>query len=405
MSQLDLRYICKTIGNLSSIPVRLFEEREEIYFHFTSRLPRDPFILYKDDILKIDKNVGYYATDDLSYYGIVKTGNFKIIIGPTRQINNTEQELKELAFRLDTPVDEIDTFVAGMKNIISMPFESILQMLCVINHVFSGEKLELMDIGIDDAEQRQLKSAMENRRMGNGLIDTENHAATPFIHPNNSFTVEETLLNMVRHGDTAALEEWMSSAPAVRGGTLASEQLRQKKNTFIVITSLTSRAAIQGGLDVGEALRLSDGFIQSCEMLSSPARITNLQYRMILEYTERVERVRRGKKTTKLAITVANYIQHHLSEPIHVEKIAEELYMSRTHLSRKFKEETGETLTDFILKEKTEEAKRLLRYTDKTSATIGNYLGFSSQGHFSKVFRKYAGVSPHEYREKYTGQI
>ena len=38
----------------------------------------------------------------------------------------------------------------------------------------------------------------------------------------------------------------------------------------------------------------------------------------------------------------------------------------------------GESLTDFILKEKTEEAKRLLRYSDKSLTAIGSYLGFSS---------------------------
>lgn len=87
----------------------------------------------------------------------------------------------------------------------------------------------------------------------------------------------------------------------------------------------------------------------------------NLQYRMILDYTARVERLHLGKHPTKLTVDVANYIQHHMSELITAEKIAEELFLSRPYLSRKFKEETGESLTDFILKEKTEEAKRLLR--------------------------------------------
>ena len=57
---------------------------------------------------------------------------------------------------------------------------------------------------------------------------------------------------------------------------------------------------------------------------------------------------------THLDVDVANYIQHHMSELITAEKIAEELFLSRPYLSRKFKEETGESLTDFILKEKTE---------------------------------------------------
>ena len=55
--------------------------------------------------------------------------------------------------------------------------------------------------------------------------------------------------------------------------------------------------------------------------------------------------------------------------------------------------------TDFILNEKTEEAKRLLRYSDKSASSIAAYLGFSSHGHFCKVFKKYAGMTPNEYRE------
>ena len=56
-------------------------------------------------------------------------------------------------------------------------------------------------------------------------------------------------------------------------------------------------------------------------------------------------------------------------------------------------------MTDYILKTKTEEAKRLLKYTDKSAAEIGNYLGFSSQAHFSRVFLKYSGRTPGEYRK------
>ena len=134
--------------------------------------------------------------------------------------------------------------------------------------------------------------------------------------------------------------------------------------------------------------------------MNNMKRIFNLQYHMVLNYTERVEKLRLGKSPTKLAVEVANYIQHHLSEAISTEDIANALFMSRCHLSTKFKAETGETLVDFILKEKTEEAKRLLRYTDKTAVSISNYLGFSSQSHFSRVFKKYTGKSPNEYREK-----
>ena len=109
----------------------------------------------------------------------------------------------------------------------------------------------------------------------------------------------------------------------------------------------------------------------------------------------------RSVQTTKLSLDVANYVRHHLSEPISVEKMAGELFLSRPYLSLRFKQETGQTLTDYILNEKTEEAKRLLRYSEKSLSAISVYLGFSSHGHFSRVFKKYTGLTPGEYREQY----
>lgn len=139
------------------------------------------------------------------------------------------------------------------------------------------------------------------------------------------------------------------------------------------------------------------------ELLNNIEQITNLQYRMILEFTEQVEKIRHAAHESILAIQVTNYVQHHISEAITTEAIAKHLYLSRPYLSAKFKKETGMSLTDFILKEKTEEAKRLLCYSEKSLLNISNYLGFSSQGHFSRVFKKYSGYAPSEYRDKYAG--
>ena len=150
-----------------------------------------------------------------------------------------------------------------------------------------------------------------------------------------------------------------------------------------------------------DAFSLSDAYIRRVELLTSHSKIQNLQYHMLLEYTEQVDKLRRGRHVSKFSLDVANYVRHHLSEPVSVEKMAEDVFLSRPYLSAKFKRETGQTLTDFILSEKTEEAKRLLRYSEKPLSAIGAYLGFFSHGHFARVFKQYAGMTPNEYREKH----
>lgn len=395
--EVDLEYLCMTIGNLAGVPVRIFEGEKQVFYYSVVNLPCDPMYVYIDDIFAVTEHVGYISTRHYHYYGIVNSARTRIVIGPTRQIEESESELRELAFRAEVKQDDMEAFVSGMKSIVRMPFESILQIMCTINHVLNGEKLSLQDISIYESEQEQLFDAQQKSEVQKNL-SMENEEAQG-IH--NTMDLEQTMLNMVRKGDTAALRQWISSAPAVRGGVVAQEQLRQLKNIFIVSVTLVSRAAIRGGMDVDDAFSISDSYIRQCELLSSPDKINNLQYRMVMDYTERVEKLKLGKNPSRLTADVANYIRHHISEPITTEKMAEDLFMSRPHLSRRFKEETGETLTDYILKEKTEEAKRLLRYTDRSLTDIGVYLGFSSAGHFSRVFRKYAGCTPREYREKH----
>lgn len=151
-------------------------------------------------------------------------------------------------------------------------------------------------------------------------------------------------------------------------------------------------------MDVNDALSLSDAYIQKCKLLSSVEPIVNLQYHMVIDYTERAEKLRLGKTPTKLTTDIANYVQKHLTEPVDIDAPAKAVFVSRMHLAVKFKKETGRTLSDFVLKEKIEEGKRLLRYTDKSISAIAAYLGFSSQSHFANVFRKYANSSPKEYR-------
>ncbi|MCQ2771142.1 MAG: helix-turn-helix domain-containing protein [Clostridia bacterium] len=398
MKNFDLKYLCTTIGNLSGIPIRLYENENLILFHSTMNLPIDPMNQYFQDIMNIKNHVGYFITKSFYYYGIVNSDNIKIIIGPTRQFTAEDKELKELAFRLDVPQDDMDDFINGMKSIIPMPLESVIQTLCAMNHITNGEQLSIKDICLYDTSKDQF----EKMKLMSGQLDSVENSKNQEKHSkHNSLYVEENIAYIVRSGDLAALDELVKSSPTLRSGKVAKDSLRQSKNIFIVTATLVSRAAIRGGLDAEEALSLSDNYIQHCELLDDVVAITSLQYVMIRDYTEKVQRIRLGKSPSKLVTDVANYVQHHISEPISTEDMAKDLFLSRSRLSTKFKEQSGETLTDFILKEKVAESKRLLRYSEKTVPAISLYLGFSSQSHFSRVFKKYTGITPKEYQDKH----
>lgn len=395
MKKYDLKYLATIIGNLSGIPIRLFTNNKLYFFYSIINLKYDPFILYKEEILKLSDHIGYYVTSKYHYYGILNYKNNKLIIGPTSETPFQNNDLKDMALNLNIPFDEINVFINTMNEIITMPLDSITLMLCSINYMLNGEKKTIEDVNIKNIKQANYKKHFELERIEKDFESANN---TTTIH--NTIDLEKEIMQIVRKGNVEALQKWLKNAPAIRGGVLAKNLIRQQKNTFIVSATLISRAAIDGGLTVEDALSLSDVYIQQCELTNNINDLTNLQYRMILDFTERVKKIRYGNNPSELVINVTNYIQHHLTETITVNDISKYLYISRSNLSTRFKKETGINLNAFIMQEKINEAKSLLQYSNKSLNSISAYLSFSSQSHFSRAFKQYTSMTPKEYQEK-----
>lgn len=390
MRELDLPYLCRTIGNLCGFPVRLYQGETLVLTIDHSGLRYDPIQACQQDLFSMPQQAATYITPRYYFYGIIRSGETRVILGPTRQLPATEQQLRELAFLSNVPSEDTPSFVQAVRSLTPMPLESLQQILCTMNYVMNGDKLALEDIALNAPAERQVFP-------GDAVTETDS-GGRDGIH--NTLAVEQTLMNMIRRGDTEGLKAWISAAPAVHAGPMAREHLRQYKNTFIVTATLAARSAIRGGMDAEEALSASDLLIRNCEALQDVQSILRLQIDLLLTYNEQVARLRTGGKTTPLALQVSAWVQNHLSEPVDTGKMARAFHFSRPHLSRKFRLETGMTLTDFILRKKSEEAGRLLTYTDKSLTSVSEYLGFSSQSHFARVFKKYMGMTPAEYRRQ-----
>ncbi|WP_368406764.1 helix-turn-helix domain-containing protein [uncultured Ruminococcus sp.] len=69
-------------------------------------------------------------------------------------------------------------------------------------------------------------------------------------------------------------------------------------------------------------------------------------------------------------------------------------------MTTEFKKQTGIDLSEFIRRKKIQEAERLLE-TDRSLSDIGVLLGFSSQSHFTRVFKEIHGMTPTEFRKRH----
>ncbi len=67
MKNLDIFYLCTVIGNLSGIPVRIFEGKEQVFYYSVVQLPKDPMSVYCSQILEIQENISYFSAERLNH--------------------------------------------------------------------------------------------------------------------------------------------------------------------------------------------------------------------------------------------------------------------------------------------------------------------------------------------------
>jgi AraC-like DNA-binding protein len=94
------------------------------------------------------------------------------------------------------------------------------------------------------------------------------------------------------------------------------------------------------------------------------------------------------------------YIKEHIEESLKPEKLAQELNISLRNLQRIFSQELQTTPGNFILLLKMEKAADWLKEGKKPVSEIAYDLGFNDPAYFSRVFKKYFGIAPKEFRMK-----
>ena len=94
------------------------------------------------------------------------------------------------------------------------------------------------------------------------------------------------------------------------------------------------------------------------------------------------------------------FIEADLSQDLSLRAIAENLSISAGYLSTLFRQETGKTITDFVNEKRIEHAAVLLRSASLQVQTVAQYCGIPDVNYFSKIFKRYHGVTPREYRKE-----
>jgi AraC family transcriptional regulator len=92
-----------------------------------------------------------------------------------------------------------------------------------------------------------------------------------------------------------------------------------------------------------------------------------------------------------------------LEDELGLDELAQSVGLSTAHFARMFRKSTGETPHQFVLRQRLERAKAMLRAPDARILDVAVACGFKTQQHFAQVFRDVCGFSPTGYRQDFLG--
>lgn len=122
-------------------------------------------------------------------------------------------------------------------------------------------------------------------------------------------------------------------------------------------------------------------------------------------YVDAADTVALSTSATHQKVTeVASYISENCAQAGSLDNVARHFYMSKSYLSRVFKEYTGYTVNEYINVNRIQKARQLLAESDLNITEIAEVLGYESLTYFEKIFRKHTETSPLKYRRKYRRQ-
>lgn len=394
MNDKQLEYFFETQSKIHSIIIRIYKDGR-----FNNLIKAYGKAKSQNDIMSVPSKINTERFEGKKNLELLDEGQFLlgyvrnmttqdvILLGPVRFGELTDADITGVMTKYDFPII--------MKNVISqilystpiMNIENFATLLSVFNLVINGTVVPTPQIMRENSE---IKSNEED------FIETND-----IVTPHSTGEYENTLWYCIKNGLVDEIDKINYEQYKGNVGKLGPTYLRSMKNALIALNTICLRAAISGGLDTETAYTLGNKYAQRIEAATSIADLGKISPALRKDYCLRVKNLSKPKIDNMHMYKATEYIQNNIYSKLSVSEIAKKVKISPVYLSALAKEHLKCTLPQYINRQKINEAKKLLRFTDKSLSEIATLLSFSSQSHFQNQFKKIRGITPMEYREKY----
>lgn len=349
---------------------------------------------------KLNSNTIYKVTDGFScrYFLMLlpcENEDKLLIIGPFLPQNISHEQILEIAEKFSVLPQEIKLLEGCYYNV---PIVQNWLILHTAVNVFgetvwgSGSAFDIVDVS------EELISPVTVLSTDN-IGGKERDVIFEMQHMESRYAFENELIEMVSRGQSNRAALMIQSFTANTFERRVANPLRNIKNYCIICNTLFRKAAEQGGVHPIYLDRISSDFARRNELLSDVESARNLMSEMIYSYCRLVRKHSTKQYSSPIQKAMA-YIDADLSGDLSLHALAAAQGISNSYLSALFKKETGQTVTDYVNQKRVNRASHLLGTTKLQIQTIAQHCGISDVNYFSKIFKKYTGMTPKEYRKK-----
>lgn len=307
-------------------------------------------------------------------------------LGPAYSGRNSYQNIKKDLDKHDLSISNRIRVFRLFDHIPIIPTNQLFQYAVMLHYCVTGKRITTNDLHFTEKASHKPSSSEVN-------LITEEHRGI--------WMAEQEFMNMLREGNPDYLNAIAHSHSLSDGPHFdVGNSLRRAKSTSIVLLTLCSRAAIEGGVNPAVAYTLNDYYIQMIEDCKNIAETSATCSTLMEDYVQRVQQAKEKKDISGQIRSACEYISMHIKEKLSINQLAEQAGYTEYYFSHKFKNEVGCSVADYIKHEKIQQAKLLLSGTKMSIQEIGDELSFGSRSYFSSSFQKETGISPSEYREQ-----
>lgn len=395
---MDFLQCCEQLFSVTRIPLGIVSVDGQYQHSFPASLTRTVsarsmrFVLMDFSLQNRDERHPLITYVEPGYFvGVVKLPEDQYcVVGLVSPFRHTREEILRLVADTIAP-EEIQAHCDMM---MQMPLVNLYQLkalMILLVRLAHGFLVTEEDILLVDNTVHRMYG---QQRLGSALFDLREEAE---FHVPVDF--ETGVCSAVEMGDAELLSRRMQEPSQGKVGMMSANPLQQQKYSFVIFTTLITRAAIRGGLPDEVAFSLSDIYCQRADVQTEIPALEQLTYAMAMDFCARVAESRRQSIQSPPVRACVDYISEHLHEELRLDDLSRHCGLCTRSLSLKFKAELGMGIPEYIHREKLREAKYLLERTDYTLTQITAFLNYPTQSYFTQIFKKYEGCTPQQYRD------